>query len=41
MPESLITFVGYLKFYGLALIITWILVCLFWVGVWLVGGGRR
>ena len=41
MAESLQHIVMYAKFYGAALAITWVLVCLFWVGVWLLGGGRR
>lgn len=30
----------YLKFYGFALLAAWLLVMLFWLGVYLLGGGR-
>ena len=38
--DILLNILPWLKFYGLALAGVWVLMILFWVGVWLISGRR-
>ena len=41
LPSALTSILPWLKFYAGVLAVTWILVILFWAGVYILAGGRK